>query len=53
MSQDGDGNDNNDPTVFVLPLAVTEISTVGEWGLILLAMLLGWVALRRVRVVGA
>lgn len=45
----GDAGDNDDPTVIVLPVAVTEIPTLGEWGLILLAMLLGYVAMRRMR----
>ena len=48
---DGNGNagDNNDPTEFDLPLSVVEIPTLGTWGLLALAALLGLFALRRLR----
>ena len=46
---DGDGNDNNDPTVFSLPIDPLEIPTLGTWGLLLLMVLLGAFAIRRMR----
>ena len=58
MSQDGgdpdpDGNDepgdNDVPTIVIVPVG-TDIPTVGEWGMILLALLLAGVALRRMRI---
>ncbi|HSF41960.1 MAG TPA: IPTL-CTERM sorting domain-containing protein, partial [Thermoanaerobaculia bacterium] len=57
-SQDGpdpdpDGNDdpsdNDDPTVVILPISPHEIPTLGEWGLLAMAALLGLFALRRLR----
>ncbi|HSK74979.1 MAG TPA: IPTL-CTERM sorting domain-containing protein, partial [Thermoanaerobaculia bacterium] len=57
-SQDGsdpdpDGNDdpsdNGDPTVVILPISPHEIPTLGEWGLLAMAALLGLFALRRLR----
>ncbi len=40
---DHDGNplNNNDPTVFELPVAIAQIPTLGAWGLLALAVLLG------------
>ena len=46
---DGDGTDNNEPTVFVLVTDVIEIPTLDVWGLLLLTGLLGVFALRRLR----
>ncbi|HEX5720334.1 MAG TPA: IPTL-CTERM sorting domain-containing protein [Thermoanaerobaculia bacterium] len=46
---DGDPTDNSEPTVFALPFALIEIPTVGEWGLMILAMLLALVAVWRLR----
>jgi hypothetical protein len=46
---DGDATDNDVPTVFVLPISMLEIPTLGTWGLLLLAGLLGAFAVRRLR----
>jgi large repetitive protein len=43
----GQSGDNNVPTVFVLPVNVVQIPTLGAWGLLALAALLGLLALRR------
>ncbi|MEA2559984.1 MAG: large repetitive protein [Acidobacteriota bacterium] len=44
----GDPTDNSEPTVFELPF-VADIPTVGQWGLMILAMLLAMLAVRRLR----
>ena len=46
---DGDPTDNDDPTVLVFNISVLPIPTLGEWGLILMAMLLSLAGLRRLR----
>ncbi|HEV7672537.1 MAG TPA: SdrD B-like domain-containing protein [Thermoanaerobaculia bacterium] len=45
---DGNGNpgDNGEPTVFELQVSVIEIPTLGDWGLLALAVLLGLSALK-------
>jgi uncharacterized repeat protein (TIGR01451 family) len=45
----GDPTDNTVPTVFILPLSVLEIPTLGTWGFLALALLLSFVALRRLK----
>ena len=56
VSQDGDNpdpdgngnpNDNSVPTIIELPVSVIQIPTLGGWGLLLLAGLLGLFAVRR------
>jgi hypothetical protein len=56
VSQDGDDpdpdgngnpNDNSVPTVIELPVSVIQIPTLGGWGMLLLAGLLGLFAVRR------
>ncbi|HEY2290051.1 MAG TPA: IPTL-CTERM sorting domain-containing protein [Thermoanaerobaculia bacterium] len=42
-NHDGNAGDNNDPTLFMLTLAIGEIPTLGTWGLLALALLLGGV----------
>lgn len=44
----GDPTDSGDPTDFELPF-VPDIPTVGQWGLMILAMLLALIAVRRLR----
>jgi uncharacterized repeat protein (TIGR01451 family) len=46
---DGQSGDNNTPTPFTLPVNVVLIPTLNEWGLLALALLLGVLALRRLR----
>ncbi|HEV7503715.1 MAG TPA: IPTL-CTERM sorting domain-containing protein [Thermoanaerobaculia bacterium] len=46
---DGNGTDNDVPTVFQLPVFVTLIPTLNTWGLLALAVLLGLFAVRRMR----
>jgi hypothetical protein len=46
---DGDPGDNSVPTVFMLALSIPEIPTLGAWGLLALAALLGGLALRTLR----
>lgn len=56
MSQDGSdpdpGNngpgDDDDPTVVEIPINVTEVPTLGTWGMLLLILLLAAVAMRRI-----
>jgi uncharacterized repeat protein (TIGR01451 family) len=48
-NHNGDPTDDNDPTPFVLTLAIGEIPTLGTWGLLALALLLGGAAVWRVR----
>jgi large repetitive protein len=48
-NHDGNAGDNNVPTVFSLPLSIIEMPTLGTWGLIALALLLGGVAVLRMR----
>ncbi len=52
-SSDPDGNgdpgDNEDPTIVQITGSVLEIPTLGEWGLILLVLLLATAALRSLR----
>jgi uncharacterized repeat protein (TIGR01451 family) len=48
-NHNGDANDNNDPTRFMLILAIGEIPTLGTWGLLALAALLGGLAVWRLR----
>jgi uncharacterized repeat protein (TIGR01451 family) len=48
-NHNGDPTDNNDPTVFILPLSIIEVPTLGTWGLLALALLLGGVAVWRMR----
>ena len=45
----GNPGDNGDPTVFILPLSVIEVPTLGTWGLLALAALLGMAAVWRMR----
>ncbi len=45
----GDPGDNGDPTVFNLPLSAVEIPTLSEWGLLFLALILGFTAVLRMR----
>lgn len=51
-SGNGDPGDDNDPTPIIIEISVIEIPTMSEWGLLMLAMLLGgaavWVLRRRV-----
>ena len=58
LSQDGtdpdpdhNGNpgDNNDPTMFSLPLSIIDVPTLDIWGLLALAALLGGLAVWRMR----
>lgn len=46
---DGEPDDNNDPTPILLITSVVEIPTLGTWGLLALMALLGLFALRRLR----
>lgn len=46
---DGDPTDNGDPTIVTLPINLLEIPTLGEWGLLAMAALLGLFALRRLK----
>jgi len=43
-NHNGDAGDNNDPTQFILTLAIGEIPTLSTWGLLALALLLAGVA---------
>ncbi len=43
----GQSGDNNTPTVFTLPVYVVQIPTLGTWGLLALALLLGLFAVRK------
>jgi hypothetical protein len=45
--EDTQSGDNNTPTVFVLPVSVVQIPTLGTWGLLALAALLNLFAMRR------
>ncbi|HEX4496427.1 MAG TPA: IPTL-CTERM sorting domain-containing protein, partial [Thermoanaerobaculia bacterium] len=45
----GNAGDNNDPTRFTLIFAIGAIPTLGTWGLIALAMLLGALAMWKLR----
>lgn len=45
----GDPRDNNDPTVIVFAVNPSEIPTLGEWGMILLTLLLAAIGVRRMR----
>jgi len=45
----GDSGDNDDPTIITLPISVLEIPTAGTWGLLLLATLLAFAAVWRLR----
>ncbi|HWM93055.1 MAG TPA: IPTL-CTERM sorting domain-containing protein [Thermoanaerobaculia bacterium] len=46
---DGDPTDNDDPTVFELLINMIEIPTLGEWGLMIMAALLGIAAVMKLR----
>jgi IPTL-CTERM motif len=46
-NHNGQSGDNNTPTVFILPVSVVQIPTLGTWGLLALAALLGLFAVRR------
>ncbi|MDX1997763.1 MAG: IPTL-CTERM sorting domain-containing protein [Thermoanaerobaculia bacterium] len=46
---DGDPTNNDDPTVVTFSINVLEIPTASEWGLLLLALALGLVAVSRLR----
>ena len=48
-NHNGDAGDNNDPTPFQLVLSILEIPTLGTWDLIALALLLGGLAMWRLR----
>ena len=48
-NHNGDPGDNNDPTPFQLVLSVLEIPTLDTWGLLALAVLLGGLAMWRLR----
>src|SRR5882724_3421977 len=44
---DGDPTGNSDPTIIILPVSVVLIPTLGTWGLLALAALLGFAAVYR------
>lgn len=46
---DGEAGDDNDPTVFELPVYIGQIPTLNEWGLIALALLLAALGVRKMR----
>ncbi len=48
-NHNGDPGDNSDPTPFQLVLSVLEIPTLDTWGLLALALLLGGLAMWRLR----
>ncbi|HSU83917.1 MAG TPA: IPTL-CTERM sorting domain-containing protein, partial [Thermoanaerobaculia bacterium] len=48
-NHNGDPTDNNDPTVFILPLSIIDVPALGTWGLLALTLLLGGVAVWRMR----
>jgi hypothetical protein len=43
---DGQAGDNNDPTVFELAVSIAAVPTLGAWGLMMMAALLGLAGLR-------
>lgn len=47
--EDGDPTNNEDPTPVTFTINVLEIPTLGEWGLLLLALALGFCAIRRIQ----
>jgi len=45
----GDPTNNGTPTTFLLPFSIAEVPTLGTWGLLALALVLGLFAVRRLR----